>query len=368
MENPIRHEFDGSRKFNLQFDVQQFRPEEISVKTSGNQLTVHARHEEADSSGKKSYREYYRQYVLPKDVNPEFLNSKLTRNGTLQIEAPLPPLASSGHKGSMQDCIPVPADPEDPSENKLWIGNLDHRLTELSLIKILQKYGKLKKFDFLYHKSGPDVGKPRGFCFVTYEEKHDAERAIQKMNGKLALSKKLIVKWARKETQGSMQDCIPVPADPEDPSENKLWIGNLDHRLTELSLIKILQKYGKLKKFDFLYHKSGPDVGKPRGFCFVTYEEKHDAERAIQKMNGKLALSKKLIVKWARKETQVIPESQIKAIEAKLKLMERNNIDFSLDRKPVIAPGSSQLSAANIEARRKMEASTKPYTKRTVKR
>ena len=42
-----------------------------------------------------------------------------------------------------------------------------------------------------------------------------------------------------------------------------------------LAMVKILQKYGTLKKFDFLYHKSGPDIGKPRGYCFVTYENKH---------------------------------------------------------------------------------------------
>ena len=101
MENPIKHELDGSRKFRLQFDVRQFRPEEISVKTSGNQLTVHARHEDKDS-GKSVFREYHRQYVLPKEVNPEFLQSKLTDSGALYIEAPLPSI-----QGPRDKLIPI---------------------------------------------------------------------------------------------------------------------------------------------------------------------------------------------------------------------------------------------------------------------
>lgn len=91
MDNPIREDHDGARKFHLQFDVRQFKPEEIAVKTNGNQLTVQAKHEEKDS-GKNVLREYCRQYVIPREVNPEHLISKLSSEGMLTIEAPLPAL------------------------------------------------------------------------------------------------------------------------------------------------------------------------------------------------------------------------------------------------------------------------------------
>lgn len=92
LDNPIKQDYDGSRKFYLQFDVRQFKPEEIHVKTSGNQLTVQARHEEKDS-GKSAFREYCRQYVLPKEVRQDQLVSKLSHDGVLSIEAPLPALS-----------------------------------------------------------------------------------------------------------------------------------------------------------------------------------------------------------------------------------------------------------------------------------
>lgn len=37
-------------------------------------------------------------------------------------------------------------------------------------------------------------------------------------------------------------------------------------------LLKIVQKYGKIEKFDMLFHRSGPLAGYPRGYAFVTYE------------------------------------------------------------------------------------------------
>lgn len=76
------------------------------------------------------------------------------------------------------------------------------------MIKILQKYGKIKKFDFLYHKSGPVAGKPRGYCFVTYEQTEDAHKALTNLDGKFALGRKLTVRHAHeKDLQVLCKDC-----------------------------------------------------------------------------------------------------------------------------------------------------------------
>ncbi|NXJ46001.1 RBM18 protein, partial [Spizaetus tyrannus] len=136
---------------------------------------------------------------------------------------------------------------------------------------------------------------------------------------------------------------------------HRLWIGNLDPKITEYHLLKLLQKFGKVKQFDFLFHKSGALEGQPRGYCFVNFETKQEAEKAIQCLNGKLALSKKLVVRWAHAQVKVsmcrlsykqLPtlslikctsasvldarknqnsvSAKIKAIEAKLKMMAEN--------------------------------------------
>ncbi|KAF6126863.1 RNA binding motif protein 18 [Phyllostomus discolor] len=46
---------------------------------------------------------------------------------------------------------------------------------------------------------------------------------------------------------------------------HRLWIGNLDPKITEYHLLKLLQKFGTVKQFDFLFHKSGALEGQPRG-------------------------------------------------------------------------------------------------------
>uniref|UniRef100_A0A3Q0R2V6 Probable RNA-binding protein 18 n=1 Tax=Amphilophus citrinellus TaxID=61819 RepID=A0A3Q0R2V6_AMPCI len=85
---------------------------------------------------------------------------------------------------------------------------------------------------------------------------------------------------------------------------NRLWIGNIDPKITEYHLVKLLEKFGKVKQFDFLFHKSGPLEGQPRGYCFVNFSTREEAERAIQCLNGKLALSKKLVVRWAHAQVR----------------------------------------------------------------
>jgi hypothetical protein len=40
------------------------------------------------------------------------------------------------------------------------------------------------------------------------------------------------------------------------------------------SLLKLLQKFGPLKRFDFLINQQGPEKGKPRGYSFVSYENR----------------------------------------------------------------------------------------------
>ncbi|XP_050306934.1 probable RNA-binding protein 18 [Anthonomus grandis grandis] len=148
--------------------------------------------------------------------------------------------------------------------------------------------------------------------------------------------------------------------------ERKLWIGNLDSRVTEYQLLKLLQIHGTIEKFDIIFHRTGPLAGQPRGYAFVTFQKKEQASAAKSALNGKLLGQKNVRVTWANSqemdpESQVtkpkpdlkIPalalskdkiktdrNSQIQAIEAKLKLMERKEdelkINDSLATKPPV--------------------------------
>ncbi|XP_064616797.1 uncharacterized protein LOC135480801 [Liolophura sinensis] len=88
MDNPIVTDKDGNKKFHLEFDLRQFKPEEIQLTTANNMLNVEAKHEEK-SDDRMSYREYRRQYTIPEGVDVKTLQSKLNHNGVLSIEAPV---------------------------------------------------------------------------------------------------------------------------------------------------------------------------------------------------------------------------------------------------------------------------------------
>ncbi|CAD5222607.1 unnamed protein product [Bursaphelenchus xylophilus] len=87
----IKDESDG-KTLRLRFDVSQYRPEEVTVKTVDNRLLVHAKHEEKSSS-RTVFREYNQEFMLPRGTNPELISSTLSTDGVLTVEAPLPQLA-----------------------------------------------------------------------------------------------------------------------------------------------------------------------------------------------------------------------------------------------------------------------------------
>lgn len=73
----------------LRFDVTQYEPDEIVVKTVDNRLTVQAKHEER-SENRSVYREYNREFHLPDGTDIELIRSSLSKDGILTVECPLP--------------------------------------------------------------------------------------------------------------------------------------------------------------------------------------------------------------------------------------------------------------------------------------
>ncbi|XP_064098405.1 heat shock protein beta-1-like isoform X2 [Macrobrachium nipponense] len=92
MNSPLIQQEGDCKQLKLRFDVSQYKPEEIVVKTVDNKLLVHAKHEEKSDS-RSVYREYNREFLLPKGTNPELIKSSLSKDGVLTVEAPLPAIA-----------------------------------------------------------------------------------------------------------------------------------------------------------------------------------------------------------------------------------------------------------------------------------
>jgi len=82
--------FDKNQ-FQASIDVQQFKPEEITVKQSGNTVTIEGKHEEKQDEHGYISRHFVRRYELPEDCDFQKVQSKLSSDGVLSITAPKKP-------------------------------------------------------------------------------------------------------------------------------------------------------------------------------------------------------------------------------------------------------------------------------------
>ncbi|XP_069691049.1 protein lethal(2)essential for life-like [Periplaneta americana] len=88
---------NDKESFKVNLDVQQFTPEEITVKTVDNFVVIEGKHEERQDEHGYISRNFQRRYKLPAECEPETVKSELSSDGVLTITAPkkaLPP--SSG--------------------------------------------------------------------------------------------------------------------------------------------------------------------------------------------------------------------------------------------------------------------------------
>lgn len=103
-------------KFQANLDVQQFKPEEISVKITGdNVLTIEGKHEEKQDQHGYISRHFVRRYVVPKSYDIGRVESKLSSDGVLTITAPPTntealehksiPIAQTGEPAKQQQAV-----------------------------------------------------------------------------------------------------------------------------------------------------------------------------------------------------------------------------------------------------------------------
>jgi RNA recognition motif-containing protein len=77
----------------------------------------------------------------------------------------------------------------------------------------------------------------------------------------------------------------------------KLFVGNLDFKLTENDLQDAFAAYGSVVEANLVTDRA---TGQPRGFGFVTMSSPEEAQKAIEGMNGKTLGGRALSVNIAR--------------------------------------------------------------------
>ncbi|CAI5495864.1 unnamed protein product [Closterium sp. Naga37s-1] len=70
------------------------------------------------------------------------------------------------------------------------------------------------------------------------------------------------------------------------------------HTPRRYHVIKMFTPYGKIRREEYLWHTYGPKRGEPRGYAFVEYSKREEAELARSKMNGRTVFGRPLVVRF----------------------------------------------------------------------
>jgi cold-inducible RNA-binding protein len=97
---------------------------------------------------------------------------------------------------------------------RLFVGNLSYDTTEADLRDHFQTIGKLS---YVYLPTDRESGRPRGFAFVEFVERSDAEEAIHRFNNQLFKGRPMSVSEARARDDRAI-GASQRPAAPRSPS------------------------------------------------------------------------------------------------------------------------------------------------------
>ena len=117
-----------------------------------------------------------------------------------------------------------------------------------------------------------DSGASRGFGFVTYSEKANADAAIKELDGHKLHGRRIGVRDAdnkEKRTKG--------------PSKGlKLYVGNLPFDTDEKAITAFFGDHATINEIALATDKAG----KPKGFAFVFINEKDKGDAVVKALNG----------------------------------------------------------------------------------
>ncbi|GAA5842001.1 hypothetical protein JCM9279_002752 [Rhodotorula babjevae] len=177
---------------------------------------------------------------------------------------------------------------EPPKRAHLYIGNLSPRVTEYMLQEIFAIAGSVLGVKIIPDRSFQHGGINYGF--VEYHEMRSAETALQTLNGRRIFDMEIRVNWAYQNTNLQKEDLT---------NHFHLFCGDLSPEVTDSVLQKAFEAFGSLSDARVMWDMN---TGKSRGYGFLAFRDRTDAEQAINSMNGEWLGSRAIRVNWANQK------------------------------------------------------------------
>lgn len=164
----------------------------------------------------------------------------------------------------------------DPSLRKsgrgnIFIKNLDKSINQRELYDTFNCIGRILSCKIAMDEHGNS----KGYGFVHFEKEEHAEKAIERINGKVILDRivyvgKFIPRSDRKSGSGKMKF-------------NNIYVKNFPPETTDEKLREMFAEFGEIKSCCV----EKDSEGKSKGFGFVCFANPENAEQAVKVMHGK---------------------------------------------------------------------------------
>ncbi|KAI5782128.1 hypothetical protein FPQ18DRAFT_422816 [Pyronema domesticum] len=176
----------------------------------------------------------------------------------------------------------------EPNKRALYVGGLDPRVTEDILKQIFETTGHVQSVKIIPDKNA----KGYNYGFVEYDDPGAAERAMQTLNGRRVHQSEIRVNWAYQSNQ----------ANKEDTSNHfHIFVGDLSNEVNDEVLTQAFSAFGSVSEARVMWDMK---TGRSRGYGFVAFRERADAEKALSTMDGEWLGSRAIRCNWANQKGQ----------------------------------------------------------------
>ncbi|KAL1969292.1 hypothetical protein VTN77DRAFT_9484 [Rasamsonia byssochlamydoides] len=178
----------------------------------------------------------------------------------------------------------------EPNKRALYVGGLDPRVTEDILKQIFETTGHVVSVKIIPDKNYQSKGLNYGF--VEYDDPGAAERAMQTLNGRRIHQSEIRVNWAYQSSN----------ANKEDTSNHfHIFVGDLSNEVNDEVLLQAFSAFGSVSEARVMWDMK---TGRSRGYGFVAFRERADAEKALSSMDGEWLGSRAIRCNWANQKGQ----------------------------------------------------------------
>lgn len=194
-------------------------------------------------------------------------------------------VAEEGQDEEKSNVVPASATKggRETSDKVLYVGNLDKSITEDLLKQYFQAGGPIQNVKIIVDQKNNYVN----YAFVEYVRAHDANVALQTLNGVQLENKTLKINRAFQTQQANEND------------ENfNLFVGDLNIDVDDETLAAQFREFPSFIQAHVMWDMQ---TGRSRGYGFVSFSSEEDAQKAMETMQGKELSGRQIRINWATK-------------------------------------------------------------------